>query len=233
MTRFYPFAVVVLLIIIGFISKGHSISKLKNRISETTEYHNDLVALINQFISTQKINSELYHKLMLQVNKMQFELGTDGIIAEMTDPLRGIRVRNYQMLVNIFQEMNSLLDLCDFLGHFNDISLQRFMSLANSCKDGFIRHIGRLNDLLQDEEEKRHNPFSCLAEGIKIVLWVPVYILVSFGLFNGKTYEKWRRKSFSGIVSAVIAIIGLFSAIITIVIGWEEFLSISRFFFVK
>lgn len=231
--RFIPLAVILLLVIVGFISKKRDISGVQKRIAETGAYRNDLVDLVNKFTSTKNIDNELYHSLTLRVKKMQRELGTDGIIAEMADPIRGIRIRNYQMLVNFLPELNNCSDMWDILGQQNTIVAQRFMSLATTCSDAFIRHIGGLEDILDADKKNLYNPLACLAEGIKLILWIPAYILISCGLFTGKTFARWRTKRISSIISAIITVIGIASAIITIVIGWEQFSTMVASLFTK
>lgn len=163
---------------------------------------------------------------MLRVNKMQRELGSDGIMAVMYDPLKGIRTTNYQMLINFLPEMNEYYDMWDSFGRPNTIIHQRFMNSANICRDMFIRHVGSLEELMEDEKKRWYNPFSCLVEGVKVILWIPFYILTSFGLFTGNVFSYWRTKPVTKISSALIAIIGLLSSVVTIAIGWEQFTKI-------
>lgn len=55
------------------------------------------------------MNSEKYNAVVRDIDKIQQELGRDGVINEFVDPLKGIRGRNYQLFMNIVPEMRNML----------------------------------------------------------------------------------------------------------------------------
>ena len=55
------------------------------------------------------MNSEKYNAVMKDVDKIQEELGMDGVLNEFVDPLRGIHGRNYQLFMKIMPEMRNAL----------------------------------------------------------------------------------------------------------------------------
>lgn len=222
MNRFWPLLIIIAIAIIGWISKILYLWKIKQRIDATINYYNDFFDLIDCLLSTKQVNQQLYVKLTQGVNKMQRELGSDGII-DMQDPLRGIRSPNYQLLINFLPEVNQCSNLWDSLGYPNSIMMERFLSSANACRDMFLRHIGTLEEFEQEERANLLNPFSCLADGISLILWIPKYILASLGLFSARSFYSWKTKKVAKSLSGMVAILGLISSIITIVIGWNDF----------
>ena len=195
MNRFWPLLIIIAIAIIGWISKILYLWKIKQRIDATINYYNDFFDLIDCLLSTKQVNQQLYVKLTQGVNKMQRELGSDGII-DMQDPLRGIRSSNYQLLINFLPEVNQCSNLWDSLGYPNSIMMERFLSSANACRDMFL---------------------------ISLILWIPKYILASLGLFSARSFYSWKTKKIAKSLSGMVAILGLISSIITIVIGWNDF----------
>ena len=63
----------------------------------------------NEVFTTRRMNSEKYNAVMKDVDKIQEELGMDGVLNEFVDPLKGIQGRNYQLFINIMPETRTAL----------------------------------------------------------------------------------------------------------------------------
>lgn len=225
MNRFLPLLIIITTTAIGWLSKVLYIRKINQRIDTTNIYGTDFIGLIDGVLSTKHVNQQLYDKLMRGVNKMQLELGSDGVVS-MYDPLHGVKCANYQMLVNFLPEINQQVNLWGTLGYSNSIMMERFLDSANTCRDMFLRHIGTLEELERQERANLINPFSCLADGISLILWIPKYILASLGLFSIHSFYSWKTQKLAKTFSGMVAILGLISSIITVVVGWKDFATI-------
>lgn len=217
MERLIPIGIVLLLIGIGFILKIMQMKNYKIRIESCTDYQDKFIDLVNKYTSTYQLDDTLYGELTGKSIPMQRELGTDGVI-DMVDNLRGLKINDYQVLLNFLPEIREMAFWQD-----NSIMRQRFMTLAHTCDDMFTRHIGQLNDLWEHERKYLFNPFSCFSDGIRWILWLPSNILLWCGFISESTGKKLRYNWFIKMLTFIVTIIGLISSVVTIMIGWEQF----------
>jgi hypothetical protein len=194
----------------------------------TIEYRNKFIELMNGFMERGRINNDLYTELTENVVEMQTELGDDGIYALMVDRLKGISNRNHQALINFLPEIRALGYDRD-----NSIMMSRFMDSAQTCDDMFLRHKGQLDKNAHDEEKHMFNPLSCIADGIRWILWLPANILYWCGFISARTNYKLRVNWLLKFLAFLVTIIGLIGSVITIIIGWSQFSKIITGWFAK
>lgn len=227
MERMIAIGITLILIVIGFASKLLRLKNYKDRIDFCVDYQGKFVDLINTYISSHHIDDALYGELTEKAVHMQRELGPDGLI-DMIDNLKGIKVNNYQALLNFLPEIRTFLFWQD-----NPIMQQRLMSSAYTCDDMFTRHIGQLNELWDKERKHLINPFSCFADGVRWLLWLPPNILLWCGFISETTNTKLRFNWLVKILTFVLTVIGLVSSVMTIVIGWTQFCEIITAWFIQ
>ncbi len=218
MTRFIPIAILIAIVLLGFALKLIELIRLTAKLDFTIEYRNKFIELLNEYIKNRTLNNQLYVELTEKVVAMQYELGSDGILAYMIDPLKGISDTNYQVLVNFLPEFRTNRQWRN-----NPIMMERFLSSANMCDDMFIRHLGQLKCCYESERKKLFNPFSCLADGIRWILYLPTNILFWCGFISESANYKLRINWFSKLLAFLVTIFGLVSSVVTIIIGWERF----------
>lgn len=217
--RIFPFLILLVIAMIGFIYKHIQLKSYSDRLEFCYDYQSKFIDLINIFTTETRIDEPLYCELTEKVSRMQNELGRDGRI-NMVDRLMGIQAENYQFLVNFLPEIRQMP-----FWRGNSISQQRFMSSADICNDMFIRHIGRLKEAYTTEHKLLFNPFSCLADGVRWLLWFPANILLWCGFISRSMGQKLCNNLIVKVLTFLITIMGLISSVITIFIGWEEFVS--------
>ena len=88
--RIVPIVIVVMLVVLGHILRRIRIKKLQKRREFTITYQNNFIDMVNKIFDSGVMNQELYNKCIHDVDKIQAELGQDGIISEFIDPLHGI-----------------------------------------------------------------------------------------------------------------------------------------------
>lgn len=228
MERVISIAILLFLAIIGHVLKRIELNRLIKRLNFTIEYRNKFIELMNGFIELGRINNDLYIELTEKGVEMQTELGDDGIYAFMVDPLKGISARNHQALINFLPEVRTLSYDRD-----NSIMMSRFMNSAQTCDDMFLRHKGQLKKNAQDEEKRLFNPLSCIADGIRWILWLPVNILYWCGFISARMNYKLRVNWLLKFLAFMVTIIGLIGSVITIIIGWSQLTKIITGWFAK
>lgn len=169
------------------------------------------------------MNSEKYNAVMKDVNKIQEELGMDGVLNEFVDPLKGIQGRNYQLFMNIMPEIRTALSNMGY-----SIMDERINQLMGLCEDALRRHIGNLDRAIEHEKKGLWNPITCMGEGIRWIVGLPVDILQWAGLYSTGRSRKIKASVIYKTISNMIVFIGFISSIVTIVLGWDEFLEITN-----
>lgn len=214
-----PAIIVVALIVIGFLIKYRRINSYNKRCDFTTEFNNKFFDFVNETFSSYRIDSNKYSAVIMEVDKIQQELGMDGVINSFYDPLHGMQGRNYQLFMNIMHEIRSAVSARD-----NIIIMERINQLMGLCEDALKRHIGNLERAIENEKKGLFNPITCLGEGIRWLVGLPVDILCWAGLYSVARSQKIKVSTIFKIISNIIVVIGLISSIVTIALGWDEFL---------
>ena len=122
--------IIIGIIILGFIMKRIELSDIIKRVEFTNSYRHKFIELINGIMSRNCFNQQLYYELTSDVKSMQYELGSDGIFAYVTDNLRGFSTSNYQLLVNFLPELRNAINERD-----NGIIMNRINQSAQDCDD--------------------------------------------------------------------------------------------------
>ncbi len=99
---------------------------------------------------------------------------------------------------------------------------------VQTIEDVLRRYTGTIDEKVTSKKAPLRNPLIWFTEGVKSILAFPLYILVSFGIFGTKLLESIVNSNLFKILSGLVALIGFASAIITIVVGYEDFISIIK-----
>lgn len=221
MDKIIPISIVAVIIILGFITKSIDLNTTLKRIDFTNSYRNKFIDLVNGAMSQNTFNQQLYYELTTDVKAMQFELGSDGIIAYVADNLKGFSTQNYQLLVNFLPELRNVLSERD-----NYIMMNRYNQSAQNCDDMFIRHLGTLKQMEKAIRKNLFNPISCFSEGIKSIVSLPILIFHWLGFTSVETTYKIKRNWFVKLINMLITFVGFLSGLMSIIIGWSDFLKI-------
>ena len=100
-----PAIIVVALIVTGFTIKCRRINSYNKRCDFTTEFNNKFFDFVNETFSSYRIDKNKYSAVIMEVDKIQQELGRDGVLSSFYDPLHGVQGRNYQLFMNIMPEI--------------------------------------------------------------------------------------------------------------------------------
>lgn len=223
MDKLLPATFLFIIVIIGFVYKEVELAHNNERLNFTRDYRNKFITYVNSIVSNHTFDQKLYYELTSDVNKMQYELGADGVYAHLTDNLKGYSVKNYQLLINFLPETRNILNDID-----NIIMQNRYMQSIQSCDDMFIRHIGTLNQLDEQIRKNLYNPFSNFAQGIRFFVFLPWLILNWFGFISIETKRKITGNFIIKLLNFLVTIVGFASNIIAIFVGWEPFLLIIK-----
>lgn len=218
MDKLIPAFIIIGIIILGFIMKRIELSDIIKRVEFTNSYRHKFIELINGFMSRNCFNQQLYYELTSDVNSMQYELGSDGIFAYVTDNLRGFSTSNYQLLVNFLPELRNAINERD-----NGIIMNRINQSAQDCDDMFIRHLGTLKEAEKSIRKNLVNPFSCFSDGIKFIVSLPILLLHWFGFISDETTRRAKHNWIIKLLNIIVTLVGFIGSLMSIVMGWNEF----------
>lgn len=221
MDRIIPILILIGLAVLGFIIKFVEIYDFDKRLTFTKEYRDKFITLCNDIFSNNHFDQAIYYELTAAVKDMQAELGTDGIYAYVQDNLKGVATRNYQALVNFLPELRTAINEKQ-----NSIMAMRLSRSIADCDDMFLRHIGTLTSQIDATRKEAKNPFSCFAEGVRTIISLPILLLKWFGIISSTTSKKLKSNWIVKIISILVTLVGFVGSVITIIIGWNQFVEI-------
>lgn len=221
MDRRYAVFFLIATILVGLGKNLLYLLRIRRRLDFTFDYRDKFIGLCNSIFDDRSFQQDVYHQLTIDVKAMQKELGHDGILAQYTDNLKGFSVQNYELLINFLPELRMAQNHID-----NSILRGRYNQAISTCDDMFLRHIGSLNETEKDIKKHLFNPITCFADGIKLVISMPIFTLKWLGIVSDEGTLRIQSSFFFKIINWLVAFIGFFSAIVTIVIGWDDFWSL-------
>lgn len=209
---------IVLISILGFYLLAKQKSDLIKRIEFADGYRKKLI----EFLESQGKDMDSYSWLVDRSVKMQRMMGELGKISYVT-PFQQYKVSNQEIVINFVPQIKK-----EFENDLNFItpSFEQISFYANSLQESLIRFRGVLSDNLEDVDSKIWKPHQWFTLGLRQIISIPIYLLVLFGLLNNSKANSFRDSIWVKILSLLISIIGLIASVMTIIIGWENFLKI-------
>lgn len=183
--------------------------KLFNQLIESTVHGNE------KYENATMNSAEAYEWLVKNVDEIQTNLGAIGKIDYLA-PFQRYRIPNYPILLNTIRK-------------FPDGSIEEFD--INHAKYALARYMGVLEKQVEKAKKQLFNPFNSFSLGVKTILIFPLYILGEFGVLNIGRMQKIKTSKLFDSVSSIVTLISFLSGIVTIILGYEETVSILRNFF--
>ncbi|WP_438312415.1 hypothetical protein [Sporosarcina sp. FA9] len=203
------------LIAIGFIKEFMSLRMVIKDIDYLAGYNESYVEYLNNHlnydyyssrIGNKQAENELHVKLISQAPKAQRLLMDAGLV-DYEPPFRGYRVSNYPVLVNTVQYLR------------NPSALTEEFKMLNTI---LIMQIARYEELYESIKANIFNPIVLLREGVQFFVTLPISLLYWTGIIQYSTQYKLSNNIIVKFINFLIIIIGLVSAIVTILLGWEQ-----------
>jgi len=204
-------------IVIGYIEFYNQIRITKRSILFAIEYQKKFrelsVYYSRKIVVTEQVYHDLYTWLTKNVTKIQHLIGEFGIINTYSEPFSSYIHHNYELIVNTLPKFRS-----------PNIDEQAVVYVD----DCLIRYIGYKEEQLKITKERRKNPCILFITGIKEILALPLRIILWFEIFDKRTFNKAKESLSFKIMSVFISLCVLLSAIVTIIIGWEQVINIFK-----
>lgn len=198
------------LITIGFVREFRHLRRVAKDIDFLSNYNVSYVDYLNNHIRgnyTSSEEKELHVKLISRAPKAQRLLMNAGLV-DYQPAFRGYMVKNYPILVNTVHELRNPSSLTEEFNWINNI---------------LIMQIARYEELYESIKASIFNPIVLIREGVHFFVTFPISFLYWTGIIQYSTQYKLANNIVVKIINTIIIIIGLVSAIFTIVIGWKQF----------
>lgn len=215
--RLIPILITLSIIVIGHILKRLVLSDYNRRRDFTVQFQKNFISMVNAYVEKRQFEPASYGLVANDLDAIQLELGADGIVAEMIDPLKGIKVKDYQIFMNIIPEMREAIGALDL-----DLFAGRLNQMIGVCDDALRRHIGLLGRIIDEKKRCLWNPISCFGDGIRWLIGLPGQLLVWLGIIKPNKIKVVQMNPVIRFLGSIITLIGLVGSIITILLGWEE-----------
>lgn len=219
--RWIPIIATLAVMLIGHILSRVALADYEKRAKKTAEFRDKFISLANHYMQYHEVNAELYQDCIREVDVIQAELGYDGIIAEFIDQLKNMKMRNMQVLVNIFPEMISMVSQMD--SHIIQVRMNQYF---HYCIDSMEKHIGRLSRMDEAERKQLWNPIACFGKGMRGVISFPLDALYWLGLLNARSNRAIQDNVVFKLIGKVVTVVGFISSVMGIVLGCDEFIKI-------
>lgn len=202
--------IIVAIAIIGFYTIHKECRSYEKELEFANRYRNRFVSLANEYISSRNVNNEEYTWLTMNVHRIQTDMGVFGIL-DYRAPFGMYVVKNYQIVVNTLPKFRN--------GEIKDFDIQ-------STDESILRYIGYNEAVLLDIEAEKKSPLKWLSTGVGQLISLPMAILKEFGVISVSSYNTWKSSRIKNILAGLISLLGIVSIVMTVVLGWEEFINL-------
>lgn len=204
--------VIVSILIIGFITLVIQIRQKVARLTFADEYRNRFIKVCDEYsenrnkASNRKFDPNDYMWLMMNVNKIQTQLGGDGIMHYIA-PFQTHTIPNYEIILNTLPKLrNNKIEEFDI----------------NYSDDSLLRHIGKVQESYDLDRKRIKNPLMWLVVGFDKVTLFPFYLFQLFGILEPSTIYRISQTILFKIIRGLIGLITLVGSIMSIIQGREE-----------
>jgi hypothetical protein len=185
------------------------------RLNGWEAFAKEYLAKLVEYVKSGGRNQEAYTWLTYRSGRMQSQLGPRGIFAAYKPPFAQFQYTNYPVIVNMLPELKRSIE--------NDILAEQADQYATTIRDTLVRYLGALDDQRTTYLSQIRNPIIWLKEGVQILFTLPFSLLTWTGLIGNRVLSVITNSVLFRVVSAIGSTIGLLSAIIGIVLGWDDF----------
>ncbi len=218
MSRFQIILSIIVIALIGWLQLIYKFRRANRKEKYAVEYLNKF----KKYVESQGKDNDAYGWMIYESVKMQRQLGILGIMSNYKPPGANYMYRNYQVLLNMLPDLRRTLN-SDLLVISSLVS-----DYVQILQEMLVRHLGVLDEEKKDIRSEILNPLKAFRSGIQFILLLPAYIVNWFGIATDSFLSRLSRNTLFKFLSGVVTIVGFVSAVVGLVVGWEDFITIIR-----
>lgn len=208
---------VALLLVIGLAGLRRRLKDVVDRQAFTQQFLQNL----RSFIGSQGSDGFTYSWLTERSARMQEELGAWGFLQGFSRPFENLVFSNAPVIITLLPELYDELNRGGLTGG-NQPAIARY---EQTLQEVLVRQLGILDRLGLERRSELRNPFVWFREGVRSVVFLPISLLGWLGITSVSVVRRLTSSVFAGVLAGVLSLLGLVSAVVTIVVGWEPFLA--------
>jgi hypothetical protein len=174
---------------------------------------------LREYYQSNGKNGDIYGWLIHRSNKMQSEMGGQGIIRNYRPPAQNYMLNNYPIILNMLPNLHREFQIGLFLGNLP----QQYM---DSLQESIVRYLGRLDDEKDELRKELKNPIKWFREGVRGVMALPIYLFVWLGFITDNTARRLTLSFLFSVISGLVTLVGFVSGVVSLVVGWDAFIDI-------
>lgn len=182
--------------------------KIADDVKFAEEYLDKFRVYANQYRAS--LQNEPYCWLTKNATKIQILIGSFGVV-DYRPPFASGMFKNYEIIYNTLPEMRTRKVHPDMI---------------ISCADVLMKYLGVKEEALRNHGKKFRNPFAWLKEGIKTILFLPFTVLGWLGVLSGNLSQRLFNSFFVNVIAGIATLISIISGIMTIFMGWKQFMEL-------
>ncbi|MEO7963657.1 MAG: hypothetical protein ABIT38_07075 [Gemmatimonadaceae bacterium] len=195
---------------IGYVFRIRAFHGWKARLEFAESYLTDFLS----FVRSHGHDYPTYTSLVERMQRMQRELGGIGLIGY-KPPFANYIHRDYPVVLNLVPEVRRQFQ-DDLLG-----TSQSLVIHIGMVEDTIRRYIGEARDHHLHSRRTLWNPVSALAEGVRKILGLPVWILEQVGLISSSRGERVLASRLFGVISGSVTLLGIVASIVGLAADWD------------
>lgn len=192
----------------------------RSDITKQLGFAEEYLSQLGKYAESGGKDETAYEWMTRHSNKMQNDLGHQGIFASYKPPGANYLLKNVPIILNLLPQLHTLAN-DEWLGG-RPVTADVYTTIG----DALLRHIGTQEALINQLGRAIRNPLTLFRHGIEAILLMPFYLLQSFGLLSDSTGQRVHGSKLAKIFSGIVALISFLSGLITIFMGWEVFSNI-------
>ncbi len=200
--------------LLGFFDVLRKVREGDRKLTFSEEFR----SLFLDYVNSRGEDHGSYHKMMLQSNRMQAEMGPFGIWHHFRDP--PLEYKNFGIIVNGLPRIRRYFEKDDFLRNSGEI--------VHMFDDALVRFLGVLEDDLNESKKSLRNPFTCFRCGAEQIVLLPLLFFAAFGVIGRKTIASVRAAWVFKFLTAALALLGFTASVIALIVDGGEALGIVR-----
>jgi len=212
--RTWQIILVLLLIpVIGFVSEFLRMRRKAKYLNLVGEF---LEKFIN-WVDGKGKDYQLYNWLIAKSDLVQTIIGRFGLI-HFRAPFNSYSVENYPVILNALPEIRKQFDERFRVGN----ALSFYIDAVDGC---LRRYLGSRGELIKDDIKNFINPVKLFCGGVAWILELPIYFLTECNVISSSRSSRIINGKLFGIFSGLATLVTIIAGIMTIVMGWDNFIS--------
>ena len=191
--------------------------RLRQTISERRRFADEFLDRLGRYVQSEGQDGEAYVWMTERSNKMQVDLGRGGVLAAYSPPFSNVQYTHYPVVLNMLPDLRYAFDNQRLSS--NRMVRQYSMILSETL----WRHLGTLDEATADAVREIRNPVVWFREGVRMILTIPIELLGWLGAVSQGTVVRLARSRPVTFLTTVVGIVSFSSAIMGIVVGWDDF----------